>query len=586
MVKNEADIIEASVRHNLHFLDALVVLENASVDGTRDILMELVREGLPLAVVDDPEAAYAQARKMTDLLATVTRVFRPDWVAPLDADEFIGAEAPGLFREELSEVAAGEVLAMPWKTYVPTAADDAHEKNPARRIRHRRAVEAPLWSKVVVPQREWLRGPVALESGSHSARPAEAPRALPIRMARRVALGHFPIRSVEQILSKTLVHELGYLGDPKRVSGISVHRRQRYEQFLHEGPPTGAHLEQLALSYGLSAGEGGLIEDPLPLADSSELRYPDLIPIEPIVLVTRAAEQIIKQLTEPGTLHGATPASGHAVERVGPSGGWSAELHHARRNCDVPPFRYLFDRFRPASVLDIGCGLGTYLKRFREWGVTDVIGVEAQDMGAEFSVPGALRVHDLERPLDLGRSFDLVTCVEVIEHVSEAYEDIVLDSIARHAKNLILFSGAQPGQPGIGHVNLRQTSYWVKKWRERGWEVLPFESLAFRLLANFSWFQRNALILRRAEGAVSADGGGSFGVPDVLRPDEGDSDWPSQAPGVYEFTLLGERIAESYVGASRERHAPGERFPMIRFVWRLLPAWLRAAIRERAKQLR
>ena len=212
----------------------------------------------------------------------------------------------------------------------------------------------------------------------------------------------------------------------------------------------------------------------------------------------------------------------------------------------------MLDRFRPASVLDIGCGLGTYLKRFREWGVTELVGVEAQDMGAEFSVPGALMVHDLERPLDLRRHFDLVICVEVFEHVSETYEDVVLDSIASHAKDLILFSGAQPVQPGIGHVNLRSTSYWVKKWRDRGWVVLPFESLAFRLLANFSWFQRNALILRRAEGAVPVDGGGGFDVADVLRPDEGDSHWPTQVPGVYEVTLLGERIAESYAEPSRE----------------------------------
>ena len=552
MVKNEVDIIEVFVRHNLRFLDALVVVENASVDGTRAVLMELVREGLPLAVVDDPEAAYAQARKLTDLLATVTRVLKPDYVAPLDADEFIASEESGVFREELSEVPDGEVLAVPWKTYVPTAADDAHENNPAKRIRHRRRVEVPQWSKVVVPQREWLRGPVALDSGSHHARRAGARASIPTRMARRVALGHFPIRSVDQILAKTLVGQLAYLGDPKRVSGISLHRKQRYERFLHEGAPTRDQLEQLALSYGLSAGEGGLIEDPLPLVDSYALRYTGLAPIEPIVLVTRAAEQIITQLTASEVTHGARPASQRAVERVGPGGGWSAELHRARRNCDVPPFRYMLDRFRPASVLDIGCGLGTYLKRFREWGVTELVGVEAQDMGAEFSVPGALMVHDLVRPLDLRRHFDLVICVEVFEHVSETYEDVVLDSIASHAKDLILFSGAQPVQPGIGHVNLRSTSYWVKKWRDRGWVVLPFESLAFRLLANFSWFQRNALILRRAEGAVPVDGGGGFDVADVLRSDEGDSHWPTQVPGVYEVTLLGERIAESYAEPSRE----------------------------------
>ncbi|MBQ1762801.1 MAG: glycosyltransferase family 2 protein, partial [Aquincola sp.] len=50
MVKNEADIVEAFVRHNLHFVDLMVLLDNGSTDGTRDILEALQKEGLPLLV--------------------------------------------------------------------------------------------------------------------------------------------------------------------------------------------------------------------------------------------------------------------------------------------------------------------------------------------------------------------------------------------------------------------------------------------------------------------------------------------------------------------------------------------------------
>ncbi len=63
MVKNEADVIEAFVRHNLAFMDALVIIDNDSVDGTREILVQLIQEGLPLVLFDDPMVAYFQAKR-------------------------------------------------------------------------------------------------------------------------------------------------------------------------------------------------------------------------------------------------------------------------------------------------------------------------------------------------------------------------------------------------------------------------------------------------------------------------------------------------------------------------------------------
>jgi hypothetical protein len=48
MIKNEVDIIELFIRYNLKFLDAMIVLENGSYDKTKDILIKLEKEGLPI----------------------------------------------------------------------------------------------------------------------------------------------------------------------------------------------------------------------------------------------------------------------------------------------------------------------------------------------------------------------------------------------------------------------------------------------------------------------------------------------------------------------------------------------------------
>ena len=83
MVKDEADIVAATVAHMCGQVDAVIVADNNSTDGTRDIL-----DGLPVTVVDDPDPAYYQSRKMTALAGRARVEFDATWVIPFDADEW------------------------------------------------------------------------------------------------------------------------------------------------------------------------------------------------------------------------------------------------------------------------------------------------------------------------------------------------------------------------------------------------------------------------------------------------------------------------------------------------------------------
>lgn len=129
----------------------------------------------------------------------------------------------------------------------------------------------------------------------------------------------------------------------------------------------------------------------------------------------------------------------------------------------------LVEHFRIRSVVDFGCGTGSWLAAFREVGVEDVLGLDFHrlDGGALLIPREKFRTVDLRKPVTLDRKFDLVVCVEVVEHLPATAADALIDSLV-NAGDIILFSGAIPGQLGYAHVNEQWQSHWVREFSRRG----------------------------------------------------------------------------------------------------------------------
>jgi len=129
------------VRENLRVVDRLAVLVRDSQDGTLEILRALVAERLPLSVHTVEADADASA-PLSRLVRDVMTEWQPDWLLPLDTDEFIDiADRPAL--EVALEKVGPSHGRMPWVTHVPMPFDDPSESHPLKRIRHRQVHEAP-----------------------------------------------------------------------------------------------------------------------------------------------------------------------------------------------------------------------------------------------------------------------------------------------------------------------------------------------------------------------------------------------------------------------------------------------------------
>lgn len=124
-----------------------------------------------------------------------------------------------------------------------------------------------------------------------------------------------------------------------------------------------------------------------------------------------------------------------------------------------------------SSVVDIGCGLGTWVKTAEKNGVGDFLGVDGVDLEQEdLKIPKQnFLSHDLTLPLKLNKKYDLAICLEVVEHLPEAAADTIISSLAQASDN-ILFSAAIPGQGGQNHLNEQWPSYWIKKFEQHGYK--------------------------------------------------------------------------------------------------------------------
>ena len=116
----------------------------------------------------------------------------------------------------------------------------------------------------------------------------------------------------------------------------------------------------------------------------------------------------------------------------------------------------------PSSVLDAGCGPGTYVYAMRD------IGVNAVGLDTDDRVIG--KPHLTQKSLmDMtDEKADVVVCLEVAEHIPEEFNDKIVEKIVGAVGKSLIFTAAIPGQGGVGHINCRPRQFWLEKFTAAG----------------------------------------------------------------------------------------------------------------------
>ncbi len=133
--------------------------------------------------------------------------------------------------------------------------------------------------------------------------------------------------------------------------------------------------------------------------------------------------------------------------------------------------------FAPATALDAGCAIGILVEALRARGV-DARGFDISDYAVrqvpEFLTPYIQKGSVLD-PNAVSGCFDIVICMEVVEHLLPADADLAIENLCRWSDRIV-FSSTPDHYDEATHFNVQQPGYWVEKFARHGFiHVLDYD---------------------------------------------------------------------------------------------------------------
>ena len=160
----------------------------------------------------------------------------------------------------------------------------------------------------------------------------------------------------------------------------------------------------------------------------------------------------------------------------------------------------------PKSVVDVGCGRGSWLKAFKEKGAVKLVGYDGSWNNQENMIDQSIIFHgvDLNKPILVSdpERFDLAMSLEVAEHLEPSSATDFVGSLTK-LSDVVLFSAAYLNQGGTNHINEQPHTYWATIFAS--FVYLPFDLFRPIVWGDSEielWYQQNAFLYVRKNAPV------------------------------------------------------------------------------------
>ncbi len=198
----------------------------------------------------------------------------------------------------------------------------------------------------------------------------------------------------------------------------------------------------------------------------------------------------------------------------------TVEFHNMESPRELVPIIMKLGSF--SSVIDVGCGLGTFMRAFKESGVIDILGIDGKWCKKELlfqNIDSSEFIEqDLETKIEINRKFDLAISLEVAEHLTIHRAKSFVDDLC-NLSDTIVFSAAIPHQGGDHHLNEQTLSYWINLFNNNNYKACDMiRPLIWNNKNIFWWYRQNIILFKKVnngENLYNEMGG----LIDVVHPD-------------------------------------------------------------------
>jgi len=152
------------------------------------------------------------------------------------------------------------------------------------------------------------------------------------------------------------------------------------------------------------------------------------------------------------------------------------ELYFKDRTIDMKHpimVKQWYDYFKPENVLDLGCGRGCYLY-FWKWFCNDSRGFELSQWAVDHAFTSDIKQGDITKCWCTDKEYDLVTAIDVLEHLDNEGLDNCLNEMSIHGRRF-LFSIPFIGDPNLmndkTHKQFKTKEEWIKLIESHGIKI-------------------------------------------------------------------------------------------------------------------